>query len=276
MSAQLSRVVADEVTTNPTQADYCSVLLRAIASTDRDPTQLRGLVYELARIKLRQEAFLENTSLSVSEIFEHLEALEGAIWHVEKMCAKQDAARALQSPQAPQAQVAPAPPGQDGAPSARERGPGREEPLAAARGRVSHDPAPIVQDNAPIVQDLDPVPSRAASMQNPDPIPAKPVEREPPMLRLAEERTSMRQILSLGATAAAVLVAAGLGFWAYQTAIARDGTDAWSRTASPAKVASPTPVKPQERVAGPSRSDSPATLPRPVARVVYTLGQPGR
>ena len=61
--------------------DFYSVLLRVIDSTRNDPAYLRSLVYELARSKLYREAFVAD--MRMSEVRQHLQALESAIDRVE-------------------------------------------------------------------------------------------------------------------------------------------------------------------------------------------------
>jgi len=71
-------------------SDYHTVLLRVIRSTTQDPAQLRSLVYELARIKLRRETWLQDTPLDPEAAKEHLRALESAIADVEAITASDD------------------------------------------------------------------------------------------------------------------------------------------------------------------------------------------
>lgn len=72
------------------ESDYHAVLLRVIQSTTKDPAQLRNLVYELARIKLRRETWLQDPPLNRDEANEHLRALEAAIADVEAITAQDD------------------------------------------------------------------------------------------------------------------------------------------------------------------------------------------
>ena len=75
--------------------DFAIVLARTIAEADKDPAQLRNVVYQLARVKLQQEAALRDLPVSPLEM-EHLtSALEIAIDRVETMSLKQP--RVLQS-----------------------------------------------------------------------------------------------------------------------------------------------------------------------------------
>jgi hypothetical protein len=72
------------------QSDYHTVLMRVIQSTTQDPQQLRNLVYELARIKLRRETWLQEPALSADDAKDHLLALEAAIADVEAITAQDD------------------------------------------------------------------------------------------------------------------------------------------------------------------------------------------
>ena len=77
--------------------DFAIVLARTIAEADKDPAQLRNVVYQLARVKLQQEAALRDLPVSPLEL-EHLtSALEIAIDRVETMSLKHDNPRVLQS-----------------------------------------------------------------------------------------------------------------------------------------------------------------------------------
>ena len=74
--------------------DFAIVLARTIADLDKDPAQLRNVVYQLARVKLQQEAAQRHLPVSPLEM-EHLTlALESAIDRVETMCFKHDNPRA--------------------------------------------------------------------------------------------------------------------------------------------------------------------------------------
>ena len=77
--------------------DFAIVLARTIAEADKDPAQLRNVVYQLARVKLQQEAALRDLPVSPLEL-EHLtSALEIAIDRVETMSLTHDNPRVLQS-----------------------------------------------------------------------------------------------------------------------------------------------------------------------------------
>src|SRR6478672_11271528 len=77
--------------------DFAIVLARTIADLEKDPAQLRNVVYQLARVKLQQEAAQRDLPVSPLEM-EHLTlALESAIDRVETMCSKHDNPRLVQS-----------------------------------------------------------------------------------------------------------------------------------------------------------------------------------
>ena len=74
------------------------VLSRVIESIEDDPAPLlRNAVYELARIKLRREAWQKNPAINLSEVRHLMLALESAIEGVETIYSKHDELRALQS-----------------------------------------------------------------------------------------------------------------------------------------------------------------------------------
>jgi len=74
------------------------VLSRVIESIEDDPAPLvRDAVYELARIKLRREAWQKNPAINLSEVRRLMLALESAIEGVETVYSKQDELRVLQS-----------------------------------------------------------------------------------------------------------------------------------------------------------------------------------
>jgi len=77
--------------------DFVAVLCRTIESIEHDPAQLRNAVYELARIKLRREAWRKNPPISSLEARRLTLALELAIECVETIYSKHDELRALQS-----------------------------------------------------------------------------------------------------------------------------------------------------------------------------------
>src|SRR5262245_374114 len=82
----------------PLEVEFAVVLSRVIESIEDDPAPLlRNAVYELARIKLRKEAWRRNPAINVSEARRLTLALESAIEGVETIYAKHDELKALQS-----------------------------------------------------------------------------------------------------------------------------------------------------------------------------------
>ena len=69
--------------TSTGKVDYYSVLTNVITMVMKDPAQMRGLVYELARITLRREAWNKFPPLRGNELRSHLATLEDAIARVE-------------------------------------------------------------------------------------------------------------------------------------------------------------------------------------------------
>jgi hypothetical protein len=81
-------------TQSPAKTDFDSVLLRVIESVKNDPAQLRGLIYELARNKLRGEAI--HTDMKLSEARRCLLVLEAAIDRVEAVASQCDEHEGIQ------------------------------------------------------------------------------------------------------------------------------------------------------------------------------------
>ena len=82
----------------PLEVEFAVVLSRVIESIEDDPAPLlRNAVYELARIKLRREAWRKNPAINHSEVSRLMLALESAIEGVETIYSKHDELRALQS-----------------------------------------------------------------------------------------------------------------------------------------------------------------------------------
>jgi hypothetical protein len=80
------------------EVDFAVVLSRVIESIEDDPAPLlRYAIYELARIKLRREAWRTNPAINLSEVRRLTLALESAIEGVETIYSKHDELRALQS-----------------------------------------------------------------------------------------------------------------------------------------------------------------------------------
>jgi hypothetical protein len=61
------------------EIDFAVVLSRVIGSIEDDPAQLRNAVYELARIKLRREAWQRDPPLNLWEARHLTLALEGLV-----------------------------------------------------------------------------------------------------------------------------------------------------------------------------------------------------
>jgi hypothetical protein len=82
----------------PLEVEFAVVLSRVIESIEDDPAPLlRNAVYELARIKLRKEAWRSNPAMNPPEARRLTLALESAIEGVETIYAKHDELKALQS-----------------------------------------------------------------------------------------------------------------------------------------------------------------------------------
>jgi hypothetical protein len=79
------------------EVDFAVVLSRVIESIEDDPAQLRNAIYELARIKLRREAWQREPSLKLWEARHLTLALESAIERVETIYSKHDELKALRS-----------------------------------------------------------------------------------------------------------------------------------------------------------------------------------
>lgn len=83
-SSGINRVQDLSSVKNSTGAvDYYSVLQNVIHLTMKDPAQMRGLVYEMARITLRREAWNKFPPLQGQALRQHLNTLEDAIARVE-------------------------------------------------------------------------------------------------------------------------------------------------------------------------------------------------
>ena len=82
----------------PLEVEFAVVLSRVIESIEDDPAPLlRNAVYELARIKLRKEAWRANPAINLSEVRRLMLALESAIEGVETVYSTQDELKLLQS-----------------------------------------------------------------------------------------------------------------------------------------------------------------------------------
>jgi hypothetical protein len=71
------------------QDDYYSVLARMVAATMQDENQLRRMVYELARQKLRRQLYLQYQHLRRPEMEDQLIQLEAAIAKIESDAAEE-------------------------------------------------------------------------------------------------------------------------------------------------------------------------------------------
>lgn len=71
-------------------ADYVTVLLRAIEATKNEPAQLRGLVYELARVSLGKHILMRHDQIGSTKMQHHLYSLEAAIKKVENVLEKEE------------------------------------------------------------------------------------------------------------------------------------------------------------------------------------------
>ena len=88
---------AKDVPTTSAELDFSLVLARVIGSIENDPTQLRNVVYELARIKLEREVWQRHPPLSMAEIRQLMLSLDTAINCVESVSLRHDESRALPS-----------------------------------------------------------------------------------------------------------------------------------------------------------------------------------
>ena len=79
------------------EIEFAVVLSRFIESIEHDPAQLRSAVYELARIKLREEVCRGHPPINSPEVGRLTLALESAIEGVETIYSKHDELRALRS-----------------------------------------------------------------------------------------------------------------------------------------------------------------------------------
>src|SRR5262245_2939308 len=79
------------------EVDFALVLSRVIASAEEDPSQLRNLIYELARIKLQEEMSRRSPSSNSPGTRDLSLALESAIERVETIHSKHDSLEAIQS-----------------------------------------------------------------------------------------------------------------------------------------------------------------------------------
>src|SRR5439155_12841061 len=69
--------------TSTGRVDYYSVLSTVISLVTKDPAQMRSLVYELARVTLKREAWNKFPPLQGAELKAQMSTLEQAISRVE-------------------------------------------------------------------------------------------------------------------------------------------------------------------------------------------------
>jgi hypothetical protein len=92
MSSEIVKSVNDDdPPANLLEVDFALVLARMVDTVKADPSQMRNIVYELARAKLRQEI----TWADPDEEVRHIRALETAIRGVEDFSRRQDQSKAL-------------------------------------------------------------------------------------------------------------------------------------------------------------------------------------
>jgi hypothetical protein len=97
IASESQDIGSGKISTRSMEVDFAVVLSRVISSIEDDPAQLRDVVYELARIKLRQEAWKRNRPINLLEARRLSLALESAIDRVETIHSKYDELRTLQS-----------------------------------------------------------------------------------------------------------------------------------------------------------------------------------
>jgi hypothetical protein len=68
--------------TDSPEVDFALLLSRMIDSLNKDPAELRNAVYEVARIKLKQEVFKGTPLINISELRQVSIALETSISRV--------------------------------------------------------------------------------------------------------------------------------------------------------------------------------------------------
>jgi hypothetical protein len=79
------------------EVDFALVLSRVITSAQEDPSQLRNIIYELARIKLQEEMSRRSLSSNSPSTTDLSVVLESAIERVETIHSKHDSLEAIQS-----------------------------------------------------------------------------------------------------------------------------------------------------------------------------------
>jgi hypothetical protein len=99
MSWDISRQTGDgHRATTSLEVDFALVLASTIDEIRADPAQLRSAIYELARIKLEEEAFLKKPSVDIQQIDRVRSALETAIHGVETFALKKESRTLLPLP----------------------------------------------------------------------------------------------------------------------------------------------------------------------------------
>jgi hypothetical protein len=84
MTTDISRIPkGNQLPATSLEVDFSLVLARTINSIKNDPSQLRNAIYELARIKLQNEALGQYPHMSILELRRLMLALETAIERVE-------------------------------------------------------------------------------------------------------------------------------------------------------------------------------------------------
>ena len=79
-------------------SDYVSIILRAIEQTQNDPSRLRSLVYDVARLGLGKHVLTTYERIGTAGLQQHILDLETAIHHVEDLAQKQIADHSKESP----------------------------------------------------------------------------------------------------------------------------------------------------------------------------------
>lgn len=212
------------------QPDYYSVLLRVIAAATHDPAQTRRVIYELARINLKKELWLQYGEFGGAGVRRQMLQLETAIRGVEARCAQEEALGRLAATAAP----------------GELPGPGGDRSSLLIRAQSAPlvpdepaDPAWIVQergsDNALVIRPnpgralaQPPAPQAYAEESLPTPQPAPAYYPPPPPKRFTSALWSMAQLV----------VAAVLGVAIYALAAGRFEAVKFQ---SPVKVESSTP-----------------------------------
>jgi len=97
MTARREEFADGKILAPASEVDFALVLSRVITSAEEDPSQLRNIVYELARIKLQEEMSRRSLSSNSPSTRDLSVALESAIERVETIHSKHDSLEAIQS-----------------------------------------------------------------------------------------------------------------------------------------------------------------------------------